>query len=308
MNQIEEKTILIMGTGSMACLFAARLSAAAIPVQMFGSWKEGIKALRQYCGVRLVSDSGVETIYPVQVFDSLSDFSKVRQSIVLVKSWQTSRTADLLAQCLHRDGIALTLQNGIGNWEILKERLGNHRSMLGVTTIGATLLEPGRVKQFGEPVISVSDHPRLKNTLDLLSQAGFYIEQQADPSALLWGKLIINAAINPITALLRIPNGELLKRSSARNLMREAADEAVAVAAAMGIHLPFENSTAAVELVAYQTAENLSSMLQDIMRGAPTEIDAICGEIIKLGEYYRVNTPILRTLWQLIKSLDPENP
>ena len=173
--------------------------------------------------------------------------------------------------------------------------------------MGATLLEPGQVKQSGEPIISVIDHPRLKDTLDLLSQAGFFIERQADPNALLWGKLIINAAINPITALLRIPNGELLTRSSARNLMREAADEAAAVAKAIGIHLPYENPIAEVELAAHQTAENLSSMLQDIQRGAPTEIDAICGGITKLGECYGVNTPILRTLWQLVKSLEPEN-
>ena len=79
---------------------------------------------------------GIENIYPVQVFDSLDDCKRVHQSIVLVKSWQTPRTADQLSQCLHSDGIALTLQNGLGNWEILKKRLGKHRVMLGVTTVG----------------------------------------------------------------------------------------------------------------------------------------------------------------------------
>ncbi len=48
-------------------------------------------------------------------------------------------------------------------------------------------------------------------------------------------------------------------------------------------------------------------MLQDVLRGAPTEIDAICGEIVKMGDSLKVPTPTLRTLWQLVKSLEPDS-
>jgi 2-dehydropantoate 2-reductase len=119
----------------------------------------------------------------------------------------------------------------------------------------------------------------------------------------LWGKLVINAAINPLTALLGVPNGELLNRSTARALMAALAREAAAVAIAQGIVLPFPDAVVAAESIARRTAANISSMLQDVLRGAPTEIDAISGAIIQAGMQTGVPTPINRTLWQLVKAL-----
>jgi 2-dehydropantoate 2-reductase len=125
-----------------------------------------------------------------------------------------------------------------------------------------------------------------------------------EADSLVWGKLAINAAINPLTALLRIPNGELLARPSARSLMAAAAREAAAVATALGVRLAYPDPAAAVEAVARLTAANHSSMLQDVLRGAPTENDAICGPAVEAGERCGVSTPVLRTLGLLIKALE----
>jgi len=124
------------------------------------------------------------------------------------------------------------LQNGLGNQEALVEVLGASRVALGVTTAGATLLGPGKVRSGGQGVISLGAHQRIDMAVDLLQCAGFDIEIVAKAQDLLWSKLVINAAINPLTALLCVPNGELLKRPSARALMVTAANEAAAVAAA----------------------------------------------------------------------------
>ncbi len=245
-----------MGTGAMACLFAARLSAAGINVKMFGTWEAGLRALQQNGGVRMITPSGIQKTYPVKIISSPSDCKDVLYSIVLVKSWQTSRAAHQLAQCLAQDGIALTLQNGMGNWEVLQSELGDKRVVLGATTVGATLLEPGQVLQAGDPFITVCEHPNVMSLFGLLKKAGFIIETTADPNTLLWGKLIINAAINPITALLRIPNRDLLKHSSTRLLLQSAANEAYAVATAKDITLPFSDPWRAVEGVALRTGEN----------------------------------------------------
>jgi 2-dehydropantoate 2-reductase len=137
----------------------------------------------------------------------------------------------------------------------------------------------------------------------LLRKSGFIVENDPDPNALLWGKLVINAAINPLTALLDIPNGELLNRPSAREVAAALAREAASVAVAKGISLPFPDPVAATETVAHRTASNKSSMLQDVKRGSPTEIDAICGAIVRAGEQTGVPTPVNRTLWQLINGL-----
>ena len=298
--------VLIMGSGAMASLFAARLSSVNIPVTMFAIRPENVQALKQN-GVCLVDKSGKEHNYPVKVVSQTSECAAARYVLVTVKSWQTERTARHLSGCLANDGLALTLQNGLGNREQLAHILGAERVTLGVTTIGATLLAPGKVQQAGEGVISLSAHPRLAPLTNLLQMAGFIIETAPNATVLLWGKLVINAAINPLTALLGVPNGELLKRSQARQLLQATAREAAAVAVAQGIQLPYPDPVVAAESIARNTAANHSSMLQDVQRGGPTEIDAICGAIVQAGEHTGVPTPINRTLWQLVKSLEPDN-
>lgn len=298
----DRQPILVVGTGAMACLFSARLAAAGYPVTMLGSWAQGLQAVQRE-GVCVVDDGGQEHAYPVQAISDARHCASVRYALVLVKSWQTQRAAGQLLQCLHPDGLALTLQNGLGNREQLAQVLGGSRVALGVTTAGATLLDPGRVRPVGEAVVTLSAHPRLSPLANMLQLAGFIIDTAPDATALLWGKLVINAAINPLTALLGVVNGELLERPSARLLMQAVAREAAAVAVAQGIRLPYPDPVVAVETIARRTAANRSSMLQDVRRGAPTEIEAICGAIVLAGEHTGVPTPINRTLLQLIQAL-----
>jgi len=288
----------------MACLFAARLSAAGSQVSMLGTWREGLEALRQQ-GVIVDHPDGSQDSYPVRATDDPAECRGACHALVLVKSWQTERAARQLEACLAPEGVALTLQNGMGNREKLAAILGAQRVALGVTTLGANLLAPGRVRPAGDGVISLSVHSRLNSLMETLHMAGFNVEYAPDPDALLWGKLVINAAINPLTALLNVPNGDLLERPTARALMASAAREAAAVAASQGLHLPYSDPAAAVETTARRTAANRSSMLQDVQRGAPTEIDAICGAIVSAGEQGGVPAPVNRTLWQLVKALNP---
>ena len=121
-----------------------------------------------------------------------------------------------------------------------------------------------------------------------------------DAQSLIWGKLVINAAINPLTALLRIPNGELLSRPNARKMMASLARETAEVATAEHVHLPFSNPVNAAEDVARKTATNHSSMFQDVRRGAPTEIDAICGAVTRRAEFHGIAAPYNRACWRLV--------
>jgi 2-dehydropantoate 2-reductase len=300
--------LLIAGSGAMACLFAARLSAAGVPVAILANWKAGLEAIRRN-GVHLVEADGSERAFRVPVIDAQAGGGEQldiqsRYALVLVKSWQTGRTARQLAGRLAEDGLALTLQNGLGNREALAEILGEQRVALGVTTAGATLLAPGRVRPAGKGLVTLSIGPHLEPLANLLRSAGFEVEHAPDSIALLWGKLVINAAINPLTALLGVPNGELLERQTARLLLAAVACEAAAVAAAQGILLPYPDPVQAAERVARGTAANHSSMLQDVRRGTPTEVDAICGAIVAAGQRAGVPTPVNRTLWQLVKALE----
>ncbi len=297
--------LLIVGTGALATLFAARIASTGWPVSMLGAWQNGLDSLREN-GARLVESNGREQRFPVNATHDPQNCSDTRYALVLRKAWQTSHTADQLAACLDENGLALTLQNGWGNAEILASRLGAERVAVGITTTGATLLGPGLARAGGEGIVTLQAHNRLAPLARLLRQAGFNVSVVDDARALLWGKLVINAAINPITALLRVPNGALLERSDARQLMHALAREAAAVAAAQGVALPFNDPALAAEDVARRTAANRSSMAQDVQRGAPTEIDAICGAIVRAAAASGAPAPLNEAMWLLVRAMHPQ--
>lgn len=293
--------ILLVGTGALATLFAARLSEAGHSVSMLGTWKKGLQALQEN-GARIVDANGVERAYKVHVTDDPYEVTPAKFALVLVKSWQTERVAGQLKTALASDGLAVTLQNGLGNRETLMRDLGAERVALGVTTTGATLLSPGLVRSGGEGIISVEQNQLLGPLEAALRASNFNLEVVNDAQSLIWGKLVINAAINPLTALLRISNGELLARPAARRMMASLARETADVAAAERVNLPFSNPVSAAEDVARKTASNISSMFQDVRRGAPTEIDAICGAVTRRGEKHGIDTPYNRACWKLVNA------
>ncbi len=296
------ETILIVGTGALASLFASRLAQAGHQITMLGTWKEGLEALRKQ-GARLVDAAGNESYFEVKAISDARECRGIRYALVLVKAWQTERAAEQLQECLAKDGLAVTLQNGLGNRATLAHSLGWERVALGVTTTGATLLGPGLVRAGGEGIISLERNQALGPVEAALKSAKFNVEIVEDAQSLIWGKLVVNAAINPLKALLRVPNGELLERLSARELMRILAGEVAQVAEAEEVHLPFSDPVAAVEEVARKTAANHSSMLQDVLRGAPTEIDAICGAVVQAAQKHNIPTPINWACWKLIRAL-----
>jgi len=290
--------ILIVGSGALATLFAARLSSAGVDVTMLGTWPEGLAALR----IRGACLEG-EGKFTVRATDNPADCRGAKFALVLVKSWQTERAAQQLADCLAEDGLAVTLQNGLGNDDILSGILRLQRVSRGVTTLGAALLAPGFVRLSGRGVVTLEAHPHLAALGELLRVAKFEINIVEDVQPVVWCKLMVNAAINPLTALLRVKNGELLANPPARELMGELARETASVAEALGVALPFSVPEHAVEEVAQSTSNNISSMLQDVLRGTPTEVDAINGAVVRKGEDKKISTPVNQVIWSLVKAL-----
>ena len=299
---MKENSILLVGTGALATIFAARLSEAGHSVSMLGTWKNGLKALQEN-GARIVDANGNERAYKVHATDDPHEVSGAKNALVLVKSWQTERAARQLKEYFADDGLAITLQNGIGNKETLIRDLGTDRVSLGITTTGAALVGPGLVKMGGEGIISLEQNQALGPLEAALRSSNFNLQIVDDAKSLMWGKLVINAAINPLTALLRITNGELLSRPLARKVMSALARETAEVAKAEHVHLPFSNPVDAAEDVARKTAANMSSMFQDVRRGAKTEIDAICGAVTMRGERHGIRTPYNRACWRLVRAI-----
>lgn len=230
-------------------------------------------------------------------------------AIVLVKSYRTDEAARQVRRLLAANGLALTLQNGLGNFEILAAEVGLERAAQGVTTLAATLVQPGLVRWSGGGPISLGLNPAhllLLNAFTALFQAlNLSVTFTENIVGLVWGKLVINCAINPLGALLNVPNGELLKRPAALELLVAAASEAATVARACGIILPYDYDAAAYEAcqVAQRTASNINSMLSDVRRGRPTEIGAINEAVVREGQRLGVSVLINETLARLIRAL-----
>jgi 2-dehydropantoate 2-reductase len=290
--------ILIVGSGALATFFAARLSASGAGITMLGTWPDGMAALGKN-GAYLEGQGS----FPVRVTGDPVDCGGVKYALILVKSWQTERVGKQLAKCLAEDGLAVTFQNGLGNAAILADILGRKRVSQGVTTLGATLIAPGSVRPGGGGEVVLEARLGLEELESTLRIANFKVKVVDDILPVAWGKLVINAAINPLTALLRVKNGDLLTNPMALELMGDLADEAARVAKSIGVTIPFSTPKHAAEKVAQHTSENISSMLQDILRGAQTEVDAINGAIVNTGMQMNIPTPANRVVWLLVKAL-----
>ncbi len=293
---MESRKVLIIGTGALGTLFAARLSASGADVTLLGSWAEGLDALN-------ASGACIDGVgsFPVRATADPSVCRGADLALVLVKSYQTLRVSKILQDILAPNGVVLTLQNGLGNDTILADALSTPRVAQGITTLGATLTAPAIVRLAGDGPVWLQEHPGLGALTEMLRAAGFLVEIEKDIQPRVWGKLIVNAAINPLTALLRVKNGLLLESPSVRQVMVNLAEEAAAVAESHGVRLPFPGPAQAAEDVARRTGENLSSMLRDVLRGAPTEVDAINGAVVRGGEAMGIPVPANRIVWSLLK-------
>ncbi|MCD6291033.1 MAG: 2-dehydropantoate 2-reductase [Anaerolineae bacterium] len=296
--------VIILGTGALGCLFAARLAPHA-EVWVLGTWREGVAALQRE-GVRVHEADHIWRA-SVRAADDPAAVPVSDIALVLVKSYQTERAAAWAARRLAPDGLAVTLQNGLDNGARLIATIGEERVAIGVTFEGATLLGPGEVRHAGRGPTYIGIHPamasRARAFVSLLREAGFEVHATRDIEGMLWDKAVVNAAINPLTALWRVPNGELLTHADRRSLLAALARETVTVARARGVALPSPDPVAHVKAVCRATASNRSSMLQDVERGRPTEIDSINGVIVAEGRRLGVPTPVNEVVWRLVRGI-----
>lgn len=181
----------------------------------------------------------------------------------------------------------------------------------GVTEHGARIIAPGRVRHTGRgstTLVGDLSNPVNKMVADLLNQCGMPTSIHEDATSVIWGKLVLNAAINPITALLGLQNGQILTNAYARKMAQRAVTEAEKVATALGVALPYPNAWTKVQSLAYSTATNKSSMLMDMERGEETEINAINGVIVregqKLGVDVEFNKQLVKAFSKLGSSMD----
>jgi 2-dehydropantoate 2-reductase len=234
----------------------------------------------------------------------------VDAAIVTTKTPGTAWAAAIAAKILADDGVALTIQNGLGNYEILAEHVSRERAAVGVIYVGAQMLNgelratgPGKV-ELGRPP-AAAPRARLEELARLLGAGGMDVTVVDDAWPAVWRKVVTNAAVNPLSALIRRTNAELLTDASASRVADCLAREVARVATATGVRIGEDDAVKQWRAMAALTGANRSSMLQDVEAGRPTEIDAISGAVAREGERRGVAAPLNQAMTVLVSSLAP---
>lgn len=227
--------------------------------------------------------------------------------IFAVKAYDIEEAARRVKRALSSSGIAVSVQNGLGPLEVLEDVFGHARSAQLVLNHGVSRAEGGAFRwvggsesylgqRGGTPSFALLE--RVAKDLSLLS-----VRVVRDIEPLRWLKLCVNAGINPVTALLRQPNAVIAEVGWAGEVAALAARECHEVAEALGIRLP-RDPVAELLRVAEATADNVSSMAQDLIRCRRTEIDYINGKVVEKGEEAGVSTAVNRVLANLVRAAE----
>ena len=299
------KTV-IMGAGAMGGLFGGLLAASGQEVWLVDVWKEHIETLRSR-GLTL-EEKGQENLIPIHATTDAASLGKADLVILFVKTYHMEKAVRDSLGLEKEDTVFLTLQNGLGNEEVLCKQIDPKKVLLGVTNQGATLLGPGRIRHagWGKTYLGELDHrmtERISTIAHVFQKAGIETEISSDIQSLVWGKLLINIGINALAALLRIKNGQLLDYPETRQVMEALVSEALEVARRKGVRVegdPIEK----VMAVAEATRANRCSMGQDLDNRRMTEIDVINGAVVREAERLGIPVPYNRMITNLIKVIE----
>ncbi|MBI5568963.1 MAG: 2-dehydropantoate 2-reductase [Desulfomonile tiedjei] len=297
----------IVGAGALGSILGGLLFEAGHELVLVERDADEVQVVSQQ-GLWLEGVSGERLLQP-KIVSPHTEEIEADLVLVLVKSYDTSSAVAQVRDILSKDGVVLTLQNGIGNFETLNDAFPG-RVLLGTTTVGAMTLGKGKFRHtgFGQTHLGELDGGIRERTeavaaaLRGMNAGPVHVVDNA--VGCVWSKLIINAAINAPATLLRVRNGDLPTGDAGRELIHRVVEECLHIVREKGIALIFDDPEARVIEVCKGTAENLNSMFQDILAGRATEIDYINGAIAREAAALGISAEVNRTLALLIKSLE----
>lgn len=296
------ESVLVVGPGALGCLYAGLLVEAGAQAALLDHRPERAREISA-TGVRLV-EAGIERTVAVPCLLRTELTRPATLVLVLVKAFDTAAAAAEAAPAIGPGTAVLTLQNGLGNYQKLARVVPLQRLLAGSTTAGATLLGAAKVLVAARGEVTLGsptgDEALANRAAALLGGAGLTVTVAADVDAVLWRKALVNAAINPLTALTDRRNGELLSDPGLRRLLARVAEETHAIGERLGIAWGRFDPAQSVEQVCRATAGNRSSMLQDVTSGRRTEIGGINGYIAAQAAAIGMPAPLNEALAALV--------
>ena len=325
--------IVVLGAGSIGSLFGgylASLKLGAFDVEVYFACRRAhADAINEGClqievGERIIEVDGIQAFFRssdlLEIASSWEEDShgnKIDFLILSVKVFDLETILKEYRGLLDASRWVVILQNGIGNEEFVKKYCNASKIIRIITSHGAVLEKPGVVIHTGHGFVKIGspflrnvniDELDMRNGLrllkELLDSSGLGCEISDDIIHDAWKKVIVNVGINPLGALTRLRNGDLLNDVKLKDLISSLVEEAVVVANAVGLNLDKNECLELTFSVADKTRENLNSMLQDILRGRQTEIEFMNGKIVSLAEELGISVPMNDIIVRLIRGLE----
>ena len=290
------KKIFILGAGAIGSVIGALLSK-----------KNDVAIVGNKAHMDIVNSSGlsisgdVNETFRVQAETQIREIPQETLIFLTTKAYDSEKAIREIGQLIRKDTVILVLQNGLGNEEVVKNALNNKAKVLrGITTMAAEFLKAGEVRYWkGETIIE--RNIVAKEIADMMSACSLKTSVSESIKDEIWGKVVVNSVVNPLTAIFRARNREIGSQPLA-TVRHRIVRECVQVGEAEGITFPRDlEKVIDREILTYT---NFSSMCQDIMKGKKTEIDFLNGRIVELGRRHRVSTPVNETLVHLIRFLE----
>lgn len=297
----------IVGPGAIGLMHAINMAQSGLSVTLLDHRKSRARRLSGGIALQKPATEGQTEIVRLQVPCRASHLVKEPFDLLIftVKSQSTLKAVEGAKHLITPETVLVSLQNGLGNVEILQQQQRPELVLAAVTTSGATLLDEHTVIERGLGTITIGspagNESLAEQLAGLFSGAQLPAEAVADIWPVIWRKLAVNCAVNPLTALLDVANGLLLDAPT-RHLMGEVALEVGEVAKAIGIDIEPKSLPRAVEEVCRLTEHNISSMLQDLREGVNTEVDQLNGAVARAAEKVGMKAPLNMALAALVKA------
>lgn len=294
---------VVIGAGNMGCVYGGNLARIGQSVAMIDVWKQHVDRINEQ-GLRMEGLTGDFTVHPVAATDP-TQVPRADVALVCVNAYSTEQAAAAARVVLKPDGCCLTLQNGVGNVEILLEALGKDRVLAGLSFQSGDLVEPGFVRHtnngptyLGELDRSRTD--RLAELESLFAEAGMNPVVVDDITATLWSKFVHNCGINAVCAITDLRPSQIAAVPELDAFQTALIEEAVALVRAKGVTLPDADPVAVIkEYCAHKS--HRPSMLQHLDRGQRTEIDALNGYVARESARLGLPAPCSDALTRLMK-------
>lgn len=300
---------VVVGAGAVGGLVGAMLARAGHDVTLVARGDHGQAIERS----GIVIETPTETmVVRASVVHRIEDAAGTDADVVIVavKTGDLSEVSHRVGALLGTGGVAIPLLNGLDSEVELANQLGTDRVVGAIAQMSASVLGPGRIRVEGTARITLAplspeDLPRIERLSRALSCSGLVCDARSDLARLLWNKLLWNAPFNAVCALTRRNAGEALAMPELHALLRAAMGEVLLVARAEGVTIEDRAIDANIEVTRAHHGATVPSMLQDVLRGRPTEARALQGAVITRARRHGIATPILDTLFALMLGIEP---